>query len=355
MESVTFVDRLKLRGSWGQLGNDRMDPDPNRVRNDEFQFADNFGFGNGYMFDYTTLTTTITPSAFPIANPNITWEVANNTNIGLEGTLFGGKVSFELDYFNNVRSKMLIYRNASIPRTAGFAPPRENLGKLRNKGFDFLLSYSGQAGDLNFQIGVNGGYSKNEVIFLDEPPNALPWQTVTGRVYTNQYVLENGQWVFRDPMLMYNAIGVFRDEAAVSAYPHWPGARAGDVIFQDVNNDGIINSNDKIRMENNSTPRFQGGLTFDLQYKGFDFNILFQGASGARSYIRTQSGDFGNYLTDFADGRWTTENPSSEKPRTFNREDEYWISQRNTYWYRNTNYVRLKNIQLGLHVSICVG
>ena len=99
---------LKLRGSWGQLGNDRMDPDPNRVRNDEFQFANNFGFGNGYVFDYTTLTTTITPSVFPIANPNITWEVANNTNIGLEGTLFGGKISFELDYFNNVRSKMLI-------------------------------------------------------------------------------------------------------------------------------------------------------------------------------------------------------------------------------------------------------
>ena len=84
-----------------------------------------------------------------------------------------------------------------------------------------------------------------------------------------------------------------------------------------------------------------------MQYKGFDFSLLFQAASGARSYIQTQSGDFGNYLTDFADGRWTTENPSSEKPRTFNREDEYWISQDNTYWYRNTNYVRLKNIQLG--------
>jgi TonB-linked SusC/RagA family outer membrane protein len=347
MEPAGFVDRLKIRGSWGQLGNDRMDPDPNRVRNDEFQFANNFGFGDGYIFDYTTLTTTITPSAFPIANPNITWEVANNSNIGLEGTLFGGKIGFEFDYFNNVRSKMLINRNASIPRTAGFEPPRENLGKLRNRGIDFMINYSGQSGDFNFQIGVNGGYSKNEVIFLDEPPNALPWQSVTGKVYTNQYVLEDGEWVFRDPMLMYNAIGVFRDEAAVDAYPHWPGARAGDIIFEDVNEDGVINSDDRIRIENNDIPRFQGGLTVNLLYKGFDLNILFQGAAGARSYIRTQSGDFGNYLTDFADGRWTTENPSSEKPRTFNREDEYWISQRNTHWYRNTNYVRLKNIQLG--------
>jgi TonB-linked SusC/RagA family outer membrane protein len=339
MESAAFVDRLKIRGSWGQLGNDRMDPDPNRVRNDEYQFANNFGFGDGYVFDYTTLTTTITPSAFPIANPNITWEVANNSNIGLEGTLFGGKISFEVDYFNNVRSKMLIARNASIPQTAGFVAPRENLGKLRNRGFDFLVNYDGQAGDLTFTIGVNGGYSKNEVIFMDEPANLPAWQTRTGRPYNDPNRLDGN--------LMYNAIGVFRDQAAVDAYPHWNGARPGDIIFEDVNKDGVINPQDKIRLENNTIPRFQGGLTVTLQYKAFDFNLLFQGATGARSYIRTQSGDFGNYLQEFADGRWTTENPNSENPRTFNREDEYWVSQANTYWYRNTNYLRLKNIQLG--------
>jgi hypothetical protein len=228
---------------------------------------------------------------------------------------------------------MLIPRFASIPRTAGFTPPRENIGKLRNRGFDFLVNYGGQSGDLTFQVGINGGYSKNEVLFYDEPPNVLPWQTVTGRPHNT--------------LLIYNAIGVFRDQAAVDAYPSWPGARPGDIIFQDVNNDGQINSDDRIRMEDNTIPRFQGGLTLDLQYKGFDFNMLFQGAAGARSYIRTQSGDFGNYLQEFAEQRWTTENPNSEHPRTFNREDEYWMSQGNTYWFRNTNYVRLKTIQLG--------
>ncbi len=337
MQAASFVDRLKIRGSWGQLGNDRMHP--TNVYYDEFQFANNFGFGDGYIFDYTTLTTSITPTSFPVANPDITWEVANNSNIGLEGMLLGGKISFELDYFNNIRSKMLIRRNASIPTTAGFDPPRENIGKLRNRGFDFLVSYSGKAGDFNFQVGVNGGYSKNKVIFMDEPATNFPWQMRTGRPYNNPDVL--------DGLLMYKAIGVFKDDAAVNAYPHWSGAEPGDIIFEDVNGDGQINSNDKIRLENNTIPRFQGGFTLDIQYKNFDFNLLFQGASGARSYIRTQSGDFGNYLQDFADGRWTSENPSSEKPRTFNREDEYWISQANTYWFRNTDYIRLKNIQLG--------
>jgi TonB-linked SusC/RagA family outer membrane protein len=331
MEGASFVDRLKIRGSWGQLGNDRMHP--TNVWFDEFQFANNYGFGSGYIFDYTTLATSITQAIYPVGNPDITWEVANNSNIGLEGTLFGGKISFEMDYFNNLRSKMLIPRFASIPRTAGFVPPSENIGKLRNKGFDFLVSYSGQVSDLSFQVGLNGGYSKNEVVFYDEPASTLAWQSITGRPFNTP--------------LMYNAIGVFRDQAAVDAYPHWPGARPGDIIFQDVNTDGIIDASDRIRLENNTIPRFQGGFTLDMQYKGFDFSLLFQGASGARSYIRTQSGDFGNYLTDFANGRWTTENPSSEKPRTFNREDEYWISQANTYWYRDTDYIRLKNIQLG--------
>lgn len=331
MQSVSFIDRLKIRGSWGQLGNDRMDA--RNVWYDEFQFANNFGFGGNYIFDYTTLTTSITPTAFPIANPNITWEVANNSNIGLEGSLFRGKISFEVDYFNNKRSQMLVARNASIPRTAGFTPPKENIGELVNRGIDFLLNYNNSAGTFTYGIGVNGGYSKNEVIFNDEPANTFPWQSVTGRPY--------------DTRLMYKAIGVFEDQAAVDAYPHWSGARPGDIRFEDVNGDGKIDADDRIRLENNTIPRFQGGLTLTAGWKGFDLNILFQAATGAGSYIRTQSGDFGNYLQDFADGRWTTENPSSEKPRTFNREDEYWISQDNTYWFRNTDYVRLKNVQLG--------
>ena len=148
---------------------------------------------------------------------------------------------------------MLIRRFATIPNTAGFVPPSENIGKLRNEGFDFLVAYNGQAGDFNFQVGVNGGYSKNEVVFWDEPATVLPWQTVTGRPY-NDPTRFNGN-------LMYNAIGVFRDQAAVDAYPHWPGARPGDIIFQDVNEDGTIDGNDRIRLENNTIPQFQGGFT----------------------------------------------------------------------------------------------
>ncbi|MFZ6011072.1 MAG: SusC/RagA family TonB-linked outer membrane protein, partial [Bacteroidota bacterium] len=329
MKGIPVVDRLKLRGSWGQLGNDKTHPsDP---RQDEFQYLSAFGFGGSYIFNYTTLTTSISPTSVP--NPNITWEVANNTNLGIEGTLFGGKISFEMDYFNNIRSRMLIPRAASIPRTAGFNPPNENLGRLRNRGFDFLVSYDGQAGEITYQVGLNGGYSKNKILFWDEPAGFDPWQTSTGRPVGSA--------------LFYNAIGVFKDQAAVDAYPHWPGARPGDIIFEDVNKDNVIDGKDRVRQTENNIPRFQGGVSLSAKYKGFDLAILFQGATGAKQYIRTQSGDFGNYLLDYAKKRWTTENPNSEHPRTFNREDEYWISQANTYWYRSTDYLRLKNLQLG--------
>lgn len=327
MSNTTWVNRLKIRGSWGQLGNDRIDA---------FQYLSAFAFGSGYIFNYNTLTTTISPTSVP--NPNVTWEVANNSNIGLEGLLFGGKISFEFDYFRNMRSHMLTRRSGSIPFTAGYTPPSENIGELENKGFDFVINYSGQAGgDFNFQIGLNGGYAKNKILFWDEAPGFDPWQTSTGRPVGSE--------------LFYNAIGVFKDQAAVDAYPHWPGARPGDIIFEDVNNDGEIDGQDRVRQTMNNIPRFQGGLNLNAQYKNFDLSILFQGAAGAKQYIQTQSGDFGNYLSDFVNGRWTPENPNSEKPRTFNREDEYWISQRNTYWYRSTDYIRLKNVSLGYTLS----
>ncbi len=330
MAGVGFVDRLKIRGSWGQLGNDRMNP--GNPRADEFQFLSAFGFGGGYIFNYDVLTTSIEPTSVP--NPNITWEVANNSNIGLEGILFNGRITFELDYFNNIRSQMLIQRSGSIPLTAGYTPPRENIGRLRNRGIDFQVIYNGQAaGEFEYSIGLNGGYSKNKILFWDEAPGADPWQQSTGRPVGSN--------------LFYNAIGVFNDQAELDAYPHWPGAEPGDIIFEDYNNDGVIDGRDRVRQEYNNIPRFQGGLSLTGTYKGFDLAILFQGAAGAKQYIRTQSGDFGNYLLDFAEGRWTPENPTAEKPRTFNREDEYWISQANTYWYRSTDYLRLKNVQVG--------
>ena len=322
MANVSFVSRLKLRGSIGTMGNDKIAP---------YQYLALFEFGGNYIFNENVDTKSLRPSS--VANQGVSWEVAHNKDIGLEGSLFGNKVSFEFDLFKNLRTDILMPANASIPLSAGFTPPDQNIGKVENKGFDLSLSYNSTINkDMFWSIGFNGGYAKNKVLFWDEPAGRLPWQVSTGKPLGGE--------------LLYNALDVFKDQAAVDAYPHWPGARAGDIRFEDVNGDGEITVDDRVQTDKSNFPTFVGGLNLMYTWKGLELTILMQGATGAQQYIYVESGEFGNYLHDFADGRWTTANPNSEKPRAYNREDQYWIVGHNTHFMRSTNYLRMKNLRL---------
>jgi TonB-dependent starch-binding outer membrane protein SusC len=211
--------------------------------------------------------------------------------------------------------------------------PRENIGEVANKGFDFGINYSTNVGELTMQIGLNGGYQKNKILFWDETPGVPEYQRSTGRP------INSG--------LYYKANGIFRDTASISKIPHMSNARPGDIIFEDVNKDGKIDGNDRVRIEKSDIPTFTGGLTLNLQYKGFDFAMLVQSASGAVRYISTESGEIGNFLQSFAENRWTPQNPNASGPRTFNRSNEYWVGNANTYFLNKTDYVRLKNLELG--------
>ena len=149
--------------------------------------------------------------------------------------------------------------------------------------------------------------------------------------------------------LYYQAIGIFKDQAAVDAYPHWTGARPGDIIFQDVNDDKVIDGLDRKMMYKTDMPTFTGGLNLNLSYKNFYSAIFVQWAAGAvvNSYYEMQ-GEAGNFLAADAAARWTEENINSTSPRTWNRYGEYWRdNENNTYWLRNTNYARLKNFEIG--------
>lgn len=151
--------------------------------------------------------------------------------------------------------------------------------------------------------------------------------------------------------MYYIADGIFHNQAEVDAYPHWEGAQPGDIRFKDINNDGKINADDRIRSDKNEEPRFVAGLTLGLNWKNWDLMALFQGATGGQVYIQTWSGTIGNFLKEYYDQRWTPENPTANGPRTYEREDQYWISNRNTYFLRKGDYLRLKNVELGYTFS----
>ena len=329
--NLGFIDNMKLRASWGQTGNDRIE---------EFQYLASYGFGgNPYIFGVDQEAKTLYEARIP--NREVTWEVANQFNVGFDATTLDGKLFLEADYFNYRRSDILWQRNASIPTSAGLTLPRENIGKVANRGFDFRMTYSDQIGDnFSYQAGVNGGYAKNEILFWDEAPGAPEYQQSTGSPMNTD--------------LFYEAIGIFRDQDHVESMPHWADARPGDVIFKDVNGDGEINALDRVRNQYNNLPRFTGGVSLGMQFKGFDMSVLFQSALGAVRYIKTPSGDFGNFTRDFYENRWTPENPDADQPRTFNRDEEYWRNQSNTLFLQKTDYVRLKNLQIGYSLPLAL-
>jgi TonB-dependent starch-binding outer membrane protein SusC len=321
-------DFFKIRGSWGQLGNDQIG---------EYQFLSTYGFSSYIIGGAETKTLFETR----VPNTAITWEVANNSNLGFEGQFLQGKVFFEFDLFYNKRTNILWQRNASVPQTTGLSLPAENIGEVENKGFDLNLGIRGGKGEFQYSASINGGYAKNKILFWDEAPGAPDWQRSTG-----------------SPMntgLVYQYDGVFPDQQSIDSESLDYSAitnnlRPGDMKYKDYNGDGKITPDDRVRLDNNNIPLFQGGINLSANWKGFDLTILFQGAAGARQWISAgESGNIGNYLSDIYDDRWTIDNPSSTDPRLANRNDQYW-SGGNTYWFRPSDYIRLKNLEIGYNL-----
>src|SRR5438132_4073934 len=326
---VPVFDDLKLRASWGKTGNDRID---------QWQYLATYGIGGGYVFGVNQAVNSIFQTRTP--NPNVTWEVAKQLDVGIEARLLHNRLSFELDRFTERRDNILAFRNASVPQTTGLSLPRENIGVVANRGWDGSVTWRQQlASDASFEVTFNGGYAQNKILFWDESPGAPPWQRSTG------YRMNTG--------LYYKAIGVFKDWAEVNASPRvgvMAAARPGDIIFADVDANDTIDARDMSRVNKNGEPTFTGGLTLAAQVKSFAFRVFFHAAFDAVQDFRTESGDIGNFTAEYAANRWTPDNPNAPGPRTFNRTDEYWVANANTYVLRDASFIRLKSVEIGYHV-----
>ena len=328
-DNIAFISDFKLRASWGQTGNDRIYYGGALK---EYQYLSTYSFDSqDYVFGQSVNNKMLYENVVP--NPDVTWEIANQSNIGFDATILNKRLTVEADFFYNLRSRILWQASAVIPSSTGMTLPPQNIGKVSNKGFEYVLTYHGGTGDFTYDLSLNGSYAKNKVDFTFDTPGIPEYQKAQGKPM--------------DARLNYVAIGVFKDDAAVAAYPHWAGARPGDIIFKDVNEDGVIDGLDRVRDSKNSMPRFIGGFNATFYYKQFDMSVLFQGAAGAITYLSVESGDIGNYYKEFADKRWTPTNTDATWPRAWNRDNEYWRNQSNTFWEFSTDYVRLKNMEIG--------
>ncbi len=320
--NISFINNFKLRGSWGKTGNDRIDP---------YQYLATYSYYNGGSTTFSPNTTTeqkiLIEGVAP--NPNITWEVANQSDVGFDMGLLNNKLSIQGDYFYYKRTDILWWRDASVPGSTGLSLPRENIGKVANQGFELVVSYGDNKNELKYNFSINGGYAKNKILFWDETPGIPEWQKSTGH-----------------PMnapLRYERIGIFKDASEIDSYAHLSGAQPGDQKYLDKNNDGVIDGLDQVRIDKTNIPTFTGGFSTNLQYKQFDLSFLIQGATGAETGIGWGVGDFGNYAKDYYDNRWTPENPNGKYPSQRPNSAPYGSSET----MKNMDYVRLKNMEVG--------
>lgn len=337
---VPAIDHLKLRASYGEMGNDQVFFN-NQLQ--EFAFLPVYGFGQFPINSQVVATLEETV----LANPNFTWERARNFNFGVDASLFG-RLDVILEFFQNNRDQILIQKSGSTPASSGISSllPPENAGEVRNQGFEFALTYNGGQGNaFKWSAGINGGFAQNEVIFQDEVPGAPDYQRQEGKPI--------------GAYLVYEADGAFIDQAAIEANTVdysavTPQLIPGDLRFRDVNGDGVINGDDQVRLDESIIPKFNFGANFRASYKGFDFSVLLQGATGARLPIQTESGDIGNFLKYSHDNRWSIDNPSATDPRLASRGDTYYTGGNfgnNTYFLFDKDYIRIKNIELGYNLS----
>ncbi|MBO9595647.1 MAG: TonB-dependent receptor [Niabella sp.] len=342
--NVSFVNNLKLRGSWGQMG---AEPYFGGILA-EYQFIPAYPFST-YVLNDAVVQTLIENR---VANQNFTWEVGNNMNIGLDASFLNSRLTLELDYFRNLRDKALIAETGLVPQSSGISGklPPVNKGKMLNRGGEFKIGWRDDIGQVSYSLGLNGGYAKNKVLYSSEPAGVPEWQRTTGKPYgTNGFTI-----------VAYQYDGVFRDQAEIDAnkvdYSALTSAlRPGDMKIKDYNGDNKINGDDMVALDKTRDPYFTGGFNGSLGYKNFDLSFMFQGAVGGLLFFGTESGDIGNYLQYSFDNRWTIDNPSSVDPRIASRGNTYYTggaARFNTYFLRSSDYLRLKNVEIGYNLAM---
>ncbi|MEX2511912.1 MAG: TonB-dependent receptor [Cyclobacteriaceae bacterium] len=331
LQNAPGINDLKFRASIGKMGNDRIDP---------FQFMPAYSLGlQGYHFGLpTTSQLGIVPGVTP--NPNVTWEEATTQNIGLDGMFWNGGLGFSIDVFKQRRENILTTRNLEVPFYTGLQLPDENIGIVENQGIEIALSHRSRAatpGGFSYSVAGNIAFNKNKVIDISEAQDVPDYQKAEGRI------LGAG--------LYYDALRIFRSQEEVNSNPLFPGTRVGHLQYRDVNDDGIINSQDMVRMDRSNIPQITFGFNSTLNYGPFSLFFNFAGQGGAWQYYHQNARIAVNGLAELIENRYTEGSMDSKYPILPDLETRTQPSGlQSTFWLQNASFVRLKTVQLGYNL-----
>ena len=324
MEAASsWLSELKLRGSWGTLGDaEKVGAYPTaQVISYDPKI---YGF-NGKLVGGAFNNVSV--------NPNISWEVSELFNVGVDLGLWNQKLKFSVDYFNNLRRDILYA--APVPTEFGLGAPITNMLKMRNQGFDFILSYNDHSGDFNWGVDLTSSFSRNSVLNLGENERWIEGSSITN--LHGQYQLPYG----------YESEGLFRDEDDVKNHAEQGNVLPGNIKFKDQNGDGKINGEDRVILNHRVPVNF--GTNIHFGYKNFDFSMNMYGKLNFKRYISGYEG-WAFYLSDNArpmhKDAWSPTNLDASYPRLTltNTSND---TQYNDFWLRSANYLKIQNVQIG--------
>ena len=342
-KNLTWMNMFKLRYSFGKVGNDFLAT--------RFPYLSTYKTEDKYGYHYGDIGTANSSGVFypgltysKFASRNITWEVSEKHDLGLDFSLFNDKLNGTIDYFHEQREGIYMQRSY-LPFSIGLLEyqPFANVGSVKSEGFDGNIAYNHKLGEVDFTFRANMTYSKNEIKEYDEVYSRYG--------YTRQKGFRVGQ------LRGLIAEGLFRDYEEIRNSPTqtFGDVAPGDIKYKDVNGDGLITDADVVPIGATDKPNLIYGFGLSAMWKGFDFNLHFQGAGkstfsieGAVAYPFSQ-GYWGNIMTDVDGNYWSlgkNENPNAKYPRLSfgGNANNYRTS---TYWMRDGSYLRLKNLEVG--------
>lgn len=336
-----WLSNLKVRASWGQLGNQD-------ALNDYYPWMSTYNLDATYPFG-GSLNSGYYQKSYKMST--ISWEKARTWGIGLDMTI-NDKINFTLDYYD--RKTTGIIMDVAVPAEFALDAYKDNVGAMLNRGVELILSYNNKWGDWSLGLTGNFAYNKNQiqdlggVDWMTDPNNGNMRRTV-GKALNSYY--------------MYKADGFFQSDSEAQAwmdkykgqtgYPFGTKQfKGGDLIYQDTNGDGKMTEEDRIYC-NSTNPAITYGLNVNVGYKGFDLSLIFSGAAKvARIYSNEAFGDFkgdnSHPSTIWLDA-WTPTNTDAKMPRVADdvSSPSHSSNVMSTFWLQNTSYMRLKNLQLG--------
>lgn len=328
-----YVPSLKIRGSWGLVGNNRIGA---------YQYMQTVSVKNGISFGDKLAQT----AEFASTNPDLKWETTRMANIGFELGLLNNDLNITFDCFNNRTKDILV--NLPVPGLFGNGAPIQNAGKVETRGWELSVSYRLKTGPVVHNFAGNISDSFNEVI------DTRGTEIIGGSDV--QTIIKEGYPLYS--YYAYRSDGFFQNEEECQKGPHLEGItpKPGDIRYLDKNGDGVIKPDDDRFIVGNDFPRYTFGFTYGLEYKGFDFSMMWQGVGKRNKWMRGESVEaFHNNnegpVMDFHQDRWTPNNPDATYPRLTMGAESANNAAKSDFWIQDAKYLRLKNAQIGYTFS----